>query len=318
MKNIIEFLSSMRLAVSLFVIIAAASVAGTLMEQEQANRLIYGSIWFLFLLGVLLVNTTACLLKKRLNLTNAGSYMMHLGVPLIMAGALIGAICGENGSVMIKEGGRADSFISRGREVKLPFTVKLDKFVIEKMPETAAHRIMAFSEDHLLGEATFHSAGESVNISGSAVKILEMIPDFVLGEDKKPASRSDELNNPAVHIMVNGEDAWLFSEFPDFHGAREFDGKTLVYECVVKGGEISQYNSYVELTEAAGKSEKAVISVNRPHAYRGYKIYQASYDEKTLKASGFIIKKDPGVPVVYAGFVLLCLGMLILVFKKLM
>ena len=64
------------------------------------------------------------------------------------------------------------------------------------------------------------------------------------------------------------------------------------------------------------KARKAV-KVNDPLRYRGYTVYQASYDESTRRSSGFMVKKDPGVPVVYAGFLLLCLGMTLRVYEKL-
>lgn len=321
MNKVPEFLSSMKLAVILFIVIAAASLAGTLMEQEQANKIIYGSFWFIALLAVLLLNTTSCLLKKKFNAANAGSYLMHLGIPVIMAGAIAGAVFGYSGFVMIGEGETAGSIKANSREIGLPFSIKLKDFILERNAVNVRHVIAVHGENGKWKKYVFKGSGDVVVAAGieSSIRILEVFPDFVMGEDRKPATRSNEWNNPAVKIAAAGEEAWLFSEYPDFHGSRTFGGMYLMYECEVRGGEIKQYNSDIAvlLDEASEKGESARISVNKPYKYMGHTIYQASYDEKTLKSSGLIIKKDPGVPVVYAGFILLCLGMLIQSFRKL-
>lgn len=54
------------------------------------------------------------------------------------------------------------------------------------------------------------------------------------------------------------------------------------------------------------------IRVNEPLSFGGYKFFQFTYDTEALNWSGLQAVKDPGVPVVYAGFLLLIAGVMII------
>lgn len=54
------------------------------------------------------------------------------------------------------------------------------------------------------------------------------------------------------------------------------------------------------------------IQVNEPLNFAGYNFFQSSYDTRDLSWSGLQIVKDPGVPVIYAGFVLLIVGLVMI------
>lgn len=309
----------MKLAVGLFVVISGASLAGTLMPQEAANRAIYGSLWFIILLGLLLLNALACVLRRKVTPKNAGSFIMHLGVPVIMAGAITGIITGFSGEVMLAEGQGVDKIKGVKKEISLPFTLRLEKFCLDRHPVKARHFISSRGETGGWKRHEFEGAGSVINVEGidADVKIIALFPDFVMGEDRKPATRSDDWNNPAAQIDAGDGPSWLFSKYSDFHGTRTWGGVFLKYECEITGGGIKEFRSDVSVVENGKVKLKKTVKVNDPLKYRGYTVYQASYDEKTLKSSGFIVKKDPGVPVVYAGFLLLCLGMAIRVYEKL-
>ena len=51
------------------------------------------------------------------------------------------------------------------------------------------------------------------------------------------------------------------------------------------------------------------IEVNNPLRYKGYSFYQYDYDHRELRYTVLQVVKDPGVPSVYVGFVLLMLGL---------
>jgi len=64
--------------------------------------------------------------------------------------------------------------------------------------------------------------GEKVSLSDSLdIYVHRFLPDFVLDENRRPFSRSNEPNNPAALVEVSrkGEkifSGWLFARFPDF------------------------------------------------------------------------------------------------------
>lgn len=74
------------------------------------------------------------------------------------------------------------------------------------------------------------AVGESAPVDDpdvTRVTVRQFVPDFVLGEGGRVASRSDEPNNPAALVEAwKGEErvfsGWIFAKFPDFgqeHGA---------------------------------------------------------------------------------------------------
>ena len=320
MSKTLDFFSSMKLAVFLFIIIAAASFAGTFMPQEKANAVIYHSFWFIALMGCLIINTIACLLKKAFNRKTAGSWLMHAGIPVIMLGAMIGAIAGVNGMMVIEEGKTMDTIQTAGGHFhKLPFSVTLNDFILEKNPEIVTHSLLITGSQGKVSRIEFK--GENVTVSAASagydIKIERILPDFVMGEDKKPASRSGEWRNPAVLISVKKTQAWLFALYPDFHGAVEWPGKSSIgYEMSIKGGGVSSYISDITITQEKSAAISKKIEVNRPYNHKGFSIYQSTYDDKRLKWSGLYVKNDPGIPVVYFGFLLLCAGMFMQAFSK--
>lgn len=67
----------------------------------------------------------------------------------------------------------------------------------------------------------------------------------------------------------------------------------------------------------AGVSRAAVIEMNRPMAHQGYRFFQSSYRiEGGREMSILSVSKDPGQPVVFFGYGLLVLGMLVVLVTR--
>ncbi len=75
----------------------------------------------------------------------------------------------------------------------------------------------------------------------------------------------------------------------------------------------ASYESDVVLADAKRKlSLEGTIAMNHPLEYQGYKIFQSSYftDPQYGKASVFTVARNPGIPLIYIGSILACLGAL--------
>lgn len=79
---------------------------------------------------------------------------------------------------------------------------------------------------------------------------------------------------------------------------------------------IKDFKSKLELIEGDSVVLTKTIEVNDPLTYKGWTIYQANYNPEDLKMSGLYIKKDPGVGIVYTGFILLIFGIAYIFFIK--
>lgn len=231
MKRLFAFLASLKLAVILLVLLLAGLSTGTIVETrssaEAAGRLVYYSWWFLGLQGLFAVNLAMSLAdlfpwaKKR-----TGFVVVHASLLLIFAGSAVTYLFKVEGSLAIWEGEsasiieqhvHADGSHRENEAVvrhQLPFSVKLDDFVLETYPGTM-----------------------------------------------RPAG----------------------------------------------------FSSLVQITDReTGRTFPAKIWMNHELHYRGYALFQSSYEQSGgREATVLSVSKDPGQAIVFAGFITLILGMII-------
>jgi len=147
MKKFLAFLASLRLAVILLVLLLVGLSAGTIVESrdgvEAAARLVYYAPWFLVLQGVFAINVGMALAdlfpwgKKRV-----GFVVLHASLLVIFAGAAITYFFKVEGQLGMWEGESNARIVDVDRSGKLvaqhdlPFSVKLDDFVLETYPGT--------------------------------------------------------------------------------------------------------------------------------------------------------------------------------------
>ncbi len=83
--------------------------------------------------------------------------------------------------------------------------------------------IVAIDKDTQTSQVFQININSTTNISENVSFIVQdFIPDFVIDEDGKIATKSDTLSNPAIKVVVyrDGEatfDSWLFQLYPDIH-----------------------------------------------------------------------------------------------------
>ena len=108
LKKIFNFLSSVKLAIPIMLVVLACSVAGTLLESkynaDYAGLKIYKTGWFLFILTILWINILCAALsripwKKR----HVGFLITHLGMLTLLLGSVITMLWGVDGTMQIYE-----------------------------------------------------------------------------------------------------------------------------------------------------------------------------------------------------------------------
>ena len=85
-----------------------------------------------------------------------------------------------------------------------------------------------------------------------------------------------------------------------------------------KGGRrVKEFRSRVAVIDDAQRPALTKeIRVNHPLQYKGYAFYQSGYNPKDPDWTGLEVSRDPGLPLVYAGFFLLNAGTLLMLFKR--
>ena len=171
-------------------------------------------------------------------------------------------------------------------------------------------------------------AGEADGAAGSPrVRVIRYVPDFVMDTaTREVKSRSDRPQNPAVLVAVAGAEGtntyWLFSKHPEFsmrgsggHGGDAESPLQMVYareDAAIPEPRVKAFRSTVDVLEGGAPVARAVIAVNSPYSRHGYAIYQTGYNPEDPTWTSLQVVRDPGVPVVYAGFVLMILGLAVL------
>ena len=79
----------------------------------------------------------------------------------------------------------------------------------------------------------------------------------------------------------------------------------------------SAFESDLEITDASrGLRLSKTISMNHPLTYRGYTIFQASFIEGAVETTVLSVRKDSGTPPVYAGFITVVSGLLLMFYLR--
>lgn len=124
-----------------FIVVVAVMVTATIVEKidgtEYVHRAIYGSWWFALLWALLAVTGFVYILKRKL-FRRPATFMLHLSLLLILAGALVTHIWGTNGTLELSSGQSVSAYLNSETDMveELPFSVTLDKFHVQYYPGT--------------------------------------------------------------------------------------------------------------------------------------------------------------------------------------
>jgi cytochrome c biogenesis protein ResB len=326
MGKILKIIGSLRLTIALILLIAGVSIFGTLIEPRKALETVYHSPLFVLLLALLGVNLIFCaLLRVRLRLSMVGFLTTHIGVLLVLLGAVVGGACGTAGMMQLFVGDTSHRFLTGDQiEKELPFSVRLNQFSVEyynflEYPDLG-DLIAADNEGNIIAKVPVEKGAEFF-IGDYSIKIIDFVPDFVKLDTGEVTTRSQMPRNPALLVSVSGggkvSERWIFAKFPQmdhFYAHRESLPFNLVFEFRER---IKSYRSDVSVLDwAGGELKRQTIEVNSPLSYGGYAFYQASYDREQHNWSGLQVVSDPGLPVVYAGFCLLIFGVFFILYAK--
>ena len=151
--------------------------------------------------------------------------------------------------------------------------------------------------------------------TGNQVVVASYFPSFDF--KKEVVKKSDEVKSPAIFAEVEGPSGkvedWIFSsnQYATWYTDNNF---ALVYEST--GESVKHFTSKLRIEENGQTVAEKTIRVNDPLEYKGYAIYQSSYDPEAGTFSGLQIVKDPGIPVAYSGFGALCFGVVFIFYIK--
>lgn len=82
-------------------------------------------------------------------------------------------------------------------------------------------------------------------------------------------------------------------------------------------GDVKQYLTKIVLLDGNQEIEVKSISVNHPADYKGIKIYQSTFESTPNgNVTGLTVKTEPGLPVVWTGFAILSVGVVLMLSRR--
>ena len=142
-EKLIGFLSSYKAAIILMAIYAFLMAVATFVEDsfgtEVAKAIIYYSPLFILLHLLMVVNCICITVKHHLfTLGKWGYVLVHLSFIVILTGAMVTHLIGEEGMLHLREGEKSNVILvkdgKRHVEKELPFEVELLDFTLTRYP----------------------------------------------------------------------------------------------------------------------------------------------------------------------------------------
>lgn len=271
--------------------------------------------------------------------TRLGVYVVHLSVLLLLVGGLISSFFGFEAFVNIPEGESTDTVMIRGtgEHKKLSFTIRCDDFNLSLYPNgspkefRAGLTILENDQEVLKKDIIVNDPLQYDNINFYMSSYGELPPEAPVG----PASGSIAPPSQIVLNFTSSESKMTYRretamgkkiDLPE--GLGTFVLKDYSADAKFGGQEIGPALTG-DLTESDGQTTEILLPLKFPSfdkMRRGKIIIAvAEHPEETFAPqkpsevryyAGIGVNKDPGVGVVYLGFILMILGSYIAFFAS--
>lgn len=283
------------------------------------------SFWPFVLTYTLMTTVVGLVAVQRIvnfRIGNIGVILNHLGLFIFLVSATLGSADIQKLHMTARLGSpewRATD--EKGNIVELPIAIELSEFTIDEYPP----KLMLV--DNETGKVL--PEGKPVHILLEDDLVDGDLLDWHISIGKKidmaaQVATADTLNYVEWHSMgatyatlVEAENCLTHSKMTGWIscGSFMFPYKALKLDdkcsLVMPEREPRKYSSAVHVYTKAGAAFDGVIEVNKPLDVEGWDVYQLSYDEskgRWSEISIFELVRDPWLPVVYVGIVMLLAG----------
>jgi cytochrome c biogenesis protein len=254
--------------------------------------------------------------------THFGVYLVHFSVLLILVGGIAGSLFGFQAFVNIPEGEGIDRVLLRKNRVAkpLPFAVRCEKFTVEFYPNGTPKEYRSDLVFLTNGEVAFQGPLR-VNhpITFQGITFYQSTYGTLPGNQVRLSlEREGDGQNSLVEAQVNkpfplpgqeGEAA-VTAVRSDFMRL----GPAVQLEIRPNGGEAMQlwvFKNHAMIEERFPGILERFPRLN-PASFKPYTFFLESMDSKYY--TGLQVSRDPGVPLVWAGFVSIIIGLFVTFF----
>ena len=275
-----------------------------------------------------------CLYAEKWRWTRIGVYIVHLSIVVLLIGSLVGSIFGFEGFVNIPENETVDSIFLRqsGKAYQLPFSIRCDDFDVSFYDNGAPKEFRSSLTILENGQPTLQKdiivndplRYRGINLFQSSYG--KMAPDD--GHDHVEPPEEVELritDKASGRTMTRKAAIGETVDLPDGLGTLKIAG---FQEAMQFGGQNLGPGLILEALTADGKSEQILLPLHFPNFDKmrggalvitilGQKQRAFQPEEKADRYfTGLQVTKDPGVPIVYTGFIGMIVGFMMTFFMS--
>lgn len=268
--------------------------------------------WFLMVLGMATVRRSIPFRTR-----NTGFILNHLGLWIVIAGGVLGS--GDLRRVTMELHPNQTVWYGhdrQGQHVELPLALELQRFHMEEYPpkmgmvDLPTERLVILNEQDLVEIET----GRQGEMGGWSYEIIQFYSDSRRVSDRfEPIFDVGAAPSALVHAVHKSRPdtvkGWITCG--SFNMEHQFLHLSEDRALAMTVPQSRRYMSVARLFTESGKNTVIDIEVNQPYSAGGWKLYQFSYDDRFGKwspASIIEAVRDPWLPFVYAGFVMMILG----------
>lgn len=297
-------------SVLLMLDIAIATLVGTLWTTGG----VFAAPWFVSVIGLMGTSSLLCIILNLPARKKVSYLMVHSSILTVLAGSVVTHYTKEEGYIHIYEGettkhidvmrnGKVsivlDDNLRKKKETKeLPFSVRMDKFDVEFYEATPMLYFFVKGKDRAVGTLELKK-GEQTTVEGVTVKAIGLSEKEVV-----PVPGHAPVPVQVAQFEANGKATGLF---PGKHAL--VDGLAIMFR--MRAGEPKVYQSTLTVLDDSGNEvQTQKVVVNDPLRQDGWWFYQSNWDPKNRRYSGIHVVRDPGLPLVFLGLIILVLGTL--------
>ena len=327
-SQIIRWLTKVPASISSIVLITfLVMIMGTIPQIPSQNNIINNlglnritTNWaFILILFQFLTCLGLVSIKRILQFKwdNFGFILNHVGLVLALTAGVLGSGDLQRLSINVYEG--KPSWIAKDLErndVELPFAFYLNDFMIEEYnPKLALVDNSTGSISHNDGKNLYIvEKGETYYFNNFEVTVEDYLPNAIrFGMRYEPVN---ELGSPpAAYISIKNiendsiKKAWISSG--SYRYPYESVKMSEAYSMVMTIPEAKKFSSDIDILTKDGERINTVLEVNKAFKFKGWKIYQLSYDDKMGKWSDLSVLelvRDPWLPLIYIGIFMMIAG----------
>lgn len=246
--------------------------------------------------------------------TRFGVYTVHLSVVLLLIGGLIGSIFGFDGFVTIPEGDTVQQIALRstGERLRLPFAIRCDDFDVSfyetGAPKEFRSRLTLLEDGRPVVQKDI-IVNDPLRYGGISI--------FQSSYGTMPAREAALSFTSRATGMVYTREMKIGQEVSLPEGLGTFVLDELRHQAQFKGHPVG--DAFVgRLTAADGAVQEVVLPIRFPtfDRMRRGEVVVAVDQFKERHYTGLQVNRDPGVVLVYAGFILMILGCYVTFFRS--